>query len=99
MNTGAFISLFFRERFSNLIAIRNVKCPTLFIHGKKDKLIPTEHSLELFERCRATRKKLVVPEDMEHNSNLFAHADFLVLTLVPLFARQKTVSVTLWGSV
>ncbi len=28
------------DRFKNIDEIKNVKCPTMFIHGKKDNLIP-----------------------------------------------------------
>jgi len=37
---GAFVQFFVKERFDNLNKIDKVKCPTLYIHGKQDKLIP-----------------------------------------------------------
>lgn len=55
------------------------------IHGKKDKLIPSEHSVNLLKNCRASRKKLVCPGEMEHNSNLFAHADYLAIPCINFF--------------
>eukprot|EP00435_Cladocopium_sp_Y103_P034546 s1382_g8.t3 len=66
---GYFLSMAFQERFNNGSVIANVSCSTLFIHGEADGLIPVDHSLSLFKRCRA-RKLLVTPPDMEHNSNL-----------------------------
>lgn len=38
-------SLFLSDRFKNIEKIKNVKCPVLIIHGKKDTLIPYEHAI------------------------------------------------------
>lgn len=37
-----------KERFTNLKKIPQVKSPCLFIHGKKDKMIPYSHSVRLY---------------------------------------------------
>ena len=37
-----------KERFKNLQLISQITCPTVFIHGKKDTLIPPRHSQKLF---------------------------------------------------
>mmetsp|Transcript_31609 Transcript_31609/g.57483 ORF Transcript_31609/g.57483 Transcript_31609/m.57483 type:complete len:435 (+) Transcript_31609:87-1391(+) len=74
----------FTERFPNSRIIANVSCSTLFIHGESDSLIPPEHSLRLFKRCRA-RKLLVTPPKMEHNSNLFGDASFLAVPAIHFF--------------
>mmetsp|Transcript_9052 Transcript_9052/g.17282 ORF Transcript_9052/g.17282 Transcript_9052/m.17282 type:complete len:512 (-) Transcript_9052:39-1574(-) len=74
----------FRERFPNLRTIANVSCPTLFIHGESDSLIPMEHALRLFKRCRA-RKLLITPPAMEHNSNLFGDPSFLATPAIHFF--------------
>jgi hypothetical protein len=44
-----------------------VSCPTLFIHGKSDEVIPWTHSLELINKCTCAAK-LVTPEAMKHNN-------------------------------
>jgi len=74
----------FQERFPNVKIIANVSCSTLFIHGESDGLIPAEHSLRLFRRCRA-RKLLITPPRMEHNSNLFGDASFLAVPAIHFF--------------
>lgn len=74
----------FRERFPNSRIIANVSCSTLFIHGENDGLIPADHSLRLFKRCRA-RKLLITPPKMEHNSNLFGDASFLAVPAIHFF--------------
>lgn len=81
---GRMLAWTFTERFPNNRIIANVSCSTLFIHGENDGLIPAEHSLRLFKRCRA-RKLLVTPSKMEHNSNLFGDASFLAVPAIHFF--------------
>ncbi|CAE8738850.1 unnamed protein product [Polarella glacialis] len=81
---GRLVALAFGERFPNSQIIANVSCSCLFIHGEADGLIPMEHSLRLFKRCRA-RKLLVTPPDMEHNSNLFGDASYLAVPAIHFF--------------
>jgi len=81
---GRFVAWTFNERFPNSKIIANVSCSTLFIHGECDSLIPPEHSLRLFKRCRA-RKLLITPPKMEHNSNLFGDASFLAVPAIHFF--------------
>ncbi|CAK9055979.1 Alpha/beta hydrolase domain-containing protein 17B [Durusdinium trenchii] len=49
-----------------------------------DGLIPVDHSLTLFKRCRA-RKLLITPPEMEHNSNLFGNANYLAIPAIHFF--------------
>eukprot|EP00747_Dinoflagellata_sp_TGD_P091210 gnl/TRDRNA2_/TRDRNA2_164980_c0_seq1.p1 gnl/TRDRNA2_/TRDRNA2_164980_c0~~gnl/TRDRNA2_/TRDRNA2_164980_c0_seq1.p1 ORF type:complete len:408 (+),score=63.94 gnl/TRDRNA2_/TRDRNA2_164980_c0_seq1:102-1325(+) len=81
---GSFLAWTFPERFPNYRIIANVSCSTLFIHGECDGLIPVEHSLRLFKKCRA-RKLLITPSKMEHNSNLFGDASFLAVPAIHFF--------------
>mmetsp|Transcript_124542 Transcript_124542/g.248443 ORF Transcript_124542/g.248443 Transcript_124542/m.248443 type:complete len:423 (+) Transcript_124542:129-1397(+) len=81
---GRAFALTFRERFPNIKIIGNVSCATLLIHGSCDGLIPVDHSLRLFRRCRA-RKLLITPPKMEHNSNLFSDASFLAVPAIHFF--------------
>ena len=54
------------ERFNNLEQIVNVKCPTLFIHGMLDTLIPKDHSVELMSAMKAICH-IHLSETMDHN--------------------------------
>lgn len=81
---GRVMALGFDDAFPNDKIIANVTCPTLFIHGEKDSLLPPEHSVRLFTKCRA-RKLLVSPPRMEHNSNLFSQASYLALPVIHFF--------------
>ena len=46
-NFAGFLKLLVKERFDNLENFSKVTCPTLLIHGIRDKLISFEHSLKL----------------------------------------------------
>lgn len=81
---GRFVAWTFNERFPNSKIIANVSCSTLFVHGESDALIPAEHSLRLFKRCRS-RKLLITPPKMEHNSNLFGDASYLAVPAIHFF--------------
>lgn len=41
---GIFGSLLIKDRFNNLSNIKNVKSPTLIIHGKNDSMVPFKHA-------------------------------------------------------
>lgn len=81
---GSVIAHVLEERFPNIALIGNVSCPTLFIHGEKDSLVPPSHSVALFKHCRA-RKLLITPPGMEHNTNLFTDAQFLAVPAINFF--------------
>mmetsp|Transcript_26729 Transcript_26729/g.61561 ORF Transcript_26729/g.61561 Transcript_26729/m.61561 type:complete len:404 (+) Transcript_26729:94-1305(+) len=75
----------FNDSYVNALAITNVTCPVLFIHGAHDKLVPSEQSMHLFNICRASRKMIVMPQKMEHNSHLFADPAFFALPTSDFF--------------
>eukprot|EP00440_Ansanella_granifera_P001155 gb/GFBE01001242.1/.p1 GENE.gb/GFBE01001242.1/~~gb/GFBE01001242.1/.p1 ORF type:complete len:394 (+),score=74.51 gb/GFBE01001242.1/:1-1182(+) len=81
---GNFVTHVIDERFPNIALIGNVSCPTLFIHGEKDSLVPPSHSVALFKQCRA-RKLLITPPGMEHNTNLFTDAQYLAVPAINFF--------------
>ena len=45
---GSFFGNLVEDHFNNAQAIKGVKCPTCFIHGDKDVVIPWQHSQKLF---------------------------------------------------
>lgn len=42
------LSWMVKKNFDNFSAMDKIKCPTVFIHGKKDKLIPWDHSETMY---------------------------------------------------
>jgi len=67
LNFGKVIQSIVKERFNNMENISKVTSPILFIHGKKDTLIPPSHSLDLINKCKSP-SKLVAPNTMTHNT-------------------------------
>jgi len=62
-------SVLVASRWKNMEAISKVKCPTLFCHGKNDRLISRRHSVSLYRNCSQTgeRKDLCIMEGVGHN--------------------------------
>lgn len=46
---GTLASLIVRERFENHEVIKNVRCPTLIIHGQADTLLHESHAIQLHD--------------------------------------------------
>lgn len=87
------------ERFCNKDCVAKITSPTMIIHGKRDALIPCHHGEQLYELCKS-RKLLVSPADMEHNTNLLANLGFFVLPMFQFFSLPdysfEEMTVPLW---
>lgn len=80
-----FLAHLVEERFPNKERVPHIRSPFLVVHGKKDTLIPFRHGEQLYELCRS-RKLLVCPQDMEHNTNLLVDVGYFVLPMLQFFA-------------
>ena len=49
---STFAQFFVADRFRNIDNIKYVVCPTFFLHGLKDTLIPYKHSIDLMTNCQ-----------------------------------------------
>ena len=63
---GKWATYLIAERFRNIDEIAKTKCPCFFIHGKKDKLIPSSHSVELYGKCKSLAG-IHISDTMTHN--------------------------------
>ena len=63
-------SIFLKDRFPNILRIKDVEAPLLIVHGIKDKIIKVEHSEKLFQEATMKYKKLIKPVEMTHNNYL-----------------------------
>ena len=63
---GKLISYTFKEQFSSITLIEDVKCPILLIHGQNDNLIKYYHATELYNKAKVPCE-LILPENMDHN--------------------------------
>jgi len=73
------------DRFPNKDRVAFIRSPFLVVHGQKDLMIPCRHGVELYRVCRS-RKLLVCPQDMEHNTNLLANVTYFVLPMLQFFS-------------
>ena len=64
---GLYVGWAIEDIFKNIENIKQVKIPTLFIHGKKDRLIAFNDSIDLYNKCQSSIKVLKLIEDMTHN--------------------------------
>mmetsp|Transcript_77929 Transcript_77929/g.252231 ORF Transcript_77929/g.252231 Transcript_77929/m.252231 type:complete len:506 (+) Transcript_77929:177-1694(+) len=72
------------ERFPNKDRVALLSSPLLLVHGKKDTVVPWTHGKTLYEVCKS-RKRLVTPENMHHNTNLHSDASYFVLPMLQFF--------------
>mmetsp|Transcript_58376 Transcript_58376/g.126262 ORF Transcript_58376/g.126262 Transcript_58376/m.126262 type:complete len:566 (-) Transcript_58376:104-1801(-) len=78
-------SRFVDEWFQNDKAILKVSSPTIIIHGRKDTIIPYQHSEALYQACVA-RKLFINPNTMEHNTNLTTDISILIVPMFRFFS-------------
>lgn len=81
---GHLLTRMIDERFPNKDRMPHIRSPVLIVHGRRDELIPCRHGHGLYSSCRS-RKLLVCPESMEHNTNLLADLGYLVLPMLQFF--------------
>ena len=61
------------DKFKNISIIGDINCPSLFIHGKQDRIVSFWHGQALFEKARDPKMKLWV--DSAGHNDLFWIAD------------------------
>ncbi|CAK9090391.1 Condensin complex subunit 2 (Barren homolog) (Chromosome assembly protein xCAP-H) (Chromosome-associated protein H) (Non-SMC condensin I complex subunit H) [Durusdinium trenchii] len=70
-------------------AAPKVKCPTFILHGQADEVVSSNHSKTLFKML-VSRKLLVMPADMRHNSSLLSNLQHFVLPMFHFFSLPET---------
>jgi len=71
--------------FANYAKAADIRCPTLIIHGQKDRIVQVSHGQNLYKILKS-RKLLVLPPDMEHNSNLLFNVRYFILPMFQFFS-------------
>ncbi|CAJ1378671.1 unnamed protein product [Effrenium voratum] len=79
------LSKLVEEWYPNGDLVGKVGSPVLIIHGKSDDMIAYRHAESLFDRI-STRKLLVSPPNMAHNTNLMNDLSFLVMPATHFFS-------------
>ena len=55
------------DKFNNLQKINKINTPLLIISGKKDEIVPHQHSIELFNKAKTLKERLFLDEAMHNN--------------------------------
>lgn len=77
-----------RERYPSLERAQRLSSPTLVIAGDRDRIIPIEHSRQLYEAI-AVEKRMVVIADADHNDeSLFVGQELIDAVLAFVEARR-----------
>lgn len=75
------------DKFQSISKIKNIECPILIIHGKKDELIPFWHGEALFEAAREPKTSFWI-EGANHN-DVFQVSGDRYLDAIKGFAVNK----------
>jgi len=76
------------DRFPNKDNVPLFRSPLLIVHGQKDGVVPVSHAHRLFGLCKS-RKMLVSPENMEHNTNILADTTHFFLPMMQFFSLPE----------
>ena len=61
-------NMLLEERFNNIEKVKDVKCPTIILHGMKDDLVDYEDSIEMIMKCFfKSEAHLFLLDKMTHN--------------------------------
>ena len=75
------------KKVSTLEAMKDVKCPVLFVHGGNDKIVPKEMAEELFEACGSENKRLEIFDEAEHSASFYVDKERYLALLDEFFAQ------------
>lgn len=82
---GPLADFIVEDRFRTCDYAPAVSSPTLIIHGQQDTLIPLEHGKAIYDLL-TSRKMMVCPADMAHNTSLLKSIGTFVLPMTQFFS-------------
>ena len=56
-----------KDKFDNLSKIEKLTSPLLIISGKKDEIVPHEHSIKLFDKAKVIKESVFIDEAIHNN--------------------------------
>ena len=56
-----------KDKFDNLSKIDKITSPLLIISGKKDEIVPHEHSIRLYDKAKVKKKSVFIDEAIHNN--------------------------------
>ncbi len=63
----------FKKDTNALESVKRAKLPMLFIHGDKDKFVPTYMGYVLYENCSSEHKELLIVEGADHAESYYVN--------------------------
>ena len=75
------VNLLLKDRFNSKNKIKDIKTPSLIMHGKKDNVVPQKMGLELFEKANEPKFKYFPENDdhmMEYNDQLLKNIKLFI---------------------
>jgi uncharacterized protein len=82
------VRLLLRDRYASIDRIRQVRCPVLVIAGAQDRIVPLEHSRQLYEAA-SSAKKLVILPGADHNDAALASGREMIAAIVQFLASVR----------
>ena len=72
------VSILLKDRYNSLDKMKDINSPILIMHGKKDKIVPYDMGVKIFETAKEPKYKYFNDYDdhmMEFNDNLINSID------------------------
>ena len=85
---GSVAQYFVSQRFNSLQLMESIHCPTFFLHGLKDTLIPATESQRLHARCKGV-SFIHLQAEMDHNE--FEYVEDLIFPLSEFLRKCEVV--------
>jgi len=92
-NVACLISCLVKERFRNIDLIEDVKCPKIFLHGEDDDVVPSNCSVEMYEKSNEP-KGIKISPNMDHN-----YFDVYLDITQPILSFWESIEFTPTGNV
>lgn len=70
------INLFLRTKYDSLSKIRDVKVPTLIMHGDKDELVPFEQGRKIYEAANEPKEFYTIPGANHNDTHIVGGEEY-----------------------
>jgi len=70
------INLFLRTKYDSLSKIRDVKVPTLIMHGDKDELVPFEQGRKIYEAANEPKEFYTIPGATHNDTHIVGGEEY-----------------------
>jgi len=84
-------TIFLRTKYDSLSKIRDIKVPTLIMHGDKDELVPIEQGKMLYEKANEPKEFYTIPGAMHNDTHIVGGEEYfdVIMNFVRKLAKQE----------